>query len=67
MYADAIPVYEQAAAMGSVSAMNNLGNIAMLQKRFGDARIWYERVLNVEPDNRTALSGLEHASVRLEE
>lgn len=67
MYADAISVFEKTAADGSVSAMNNLGNIAMLQKRYGDAKLWYERVLGAEPDNQTALSGLKRVLVQLEE
>lgn len=67
IYSSAIPVYERSAAMGSVSAMNNLGNIAILQRRYDDARMWYERALSVNPKNSAARSGLERALGQLEE
>ena len=67
MYSSAVPVYERSAAMGSVAAMNNLGNIAILQKRYQEARIWYERALNLEPNNSTALRGLNQALGYLED
>ncbi len=67
MYSSAIPVYERAAAMGSVSAMNNLGNIATVQRRFEDAKLWYERALQIEPNNNTALRGLNRVLGQLEE
>ena len=67
MYSSAIPVYERSAAMGSVGAMNNLGNIAILQKRYAEAKIWYERALSLEPKNSTALRGLNQALGYLED
>ncbi|MBQ1662631.1 MAG: tetratricopeptide repeat protein, partial [Treponema sp.] len=67
MYSSAIPVYERSAAMGSVSAMNNLGNIATVQRRFEDAKLWYERALQLEPNNKTALKGLNRVLGQLEE
>lgn len=67
MYSSAIPVYERSAAMGSVGAMNNLGNIAMLQKRYQEAKIWYERALAIDPKNSTALRGLNQALGYLED
>ena len=67
MYSSAIPVYERSAAMGSVSAMNNLGNLATIQRRFEDAKLWYERALNLEPTNSTALKGLNRVLGQLEE
>lgn len=67
MYSSAIPVYERSAAMGSVSAMNNLGNIATVQRRFEDAKLWYERALQLEPNNKTSLKGLNRVLGQLEE
>lgn len=58
MYSSAIPVYEQSAAMGSVQAMNNLGNICSIQKRYQEAKKWYEKALELEPENATAAKGL---------
>ena len=62
MYADAISVFERAALHGSVSAMNNLGNIAMLQKRYADAQNWYRQALLRDPANTAAQRGLERAT-----
>ena len=67
IYSSAIPVYERAAAMGSVAAMNNLGNIAVLQNRYVDAKDWYERALAIEPSNATALKGLNRVLGKLED
>lgn len=58
MYSNAIPVYEQSASLGSVTAMNNLGNIYSIQKRFQEAKKWYEKALATEPENKTAAKGL---------
>ena len=53
-----LPVYQLSAKMGSVPAMNNLGNIAALQKKYEEALSWYKKALEIEPENRTAKSGL---------
>ena len=66
MYSSAIPVYEQSAKMGSVPAMNNLGNIASLQKKYKDAKYWYEKALEVDPDNASAKKNLERIISELE-
>lgn len=58
MYSTAIPVYEQSASWGSVTAMNNLGNILSIQRRFEEAKKWYEKALATEPENKTAAKGL---------
>ena len=58
MYSSAIPVYQLSAKMGSVSAMNNLGNIASLQKKYDEAMQWYKKALELDPQNATALSNL---------
>lgn len=66
MYSSAIPVYEQSAALGSAAAMSNLGNIAVLQKRFEEAKKWYEKALVIEPDNKSAQKGLNRVLGELE-
>jgi tetratricopeptide (TPR) repeat protein len=66
MYSSAIPVYELSAKMGSTAAMNNLGNIASIQKRFDDAKVWYEKALKIEPDNKSAQKGLNRVLGELE-
>ena len=66
MYSSAIPVYELSAAMGSAAAMSNLGNIAVLQKKFVEAKVWYEKALAVEPDNKSAQKGLNRVLGEIE-
>lgn len=66
MYSSAIPVYELSAKMGSVPAMNNLGNIYSLQKKYIDAKKWYEMALTVDPNNKTALKNLNRIVTELE-
>ena len=58
LYDNAVSVYEISAKMGSVPAMNNLGNILSLQKKWQKAKEWYEKVLTVDPDNETARKNL---------
>ncbi len=58
MYSSAIPVYQLSAKMGSIPAMNNLGNIASLQKKYDEAMSWYKKVLELDPENATAKSNL---------
>ena len=53
--------------MGSVPAMNNLGNILSLQKKFAKAKEWYTKVLAIEPDNETARKNLEIIETELED
>ena len=58
MYSSATPVLQLAAKMGSTAAMNNLGNIASLEKKYEDAMYWYKKVLEIDPQNETARSNL---------
>jgi hypothetical protein len=58
MYAEAKTEYQRAAAMGSVPAMVNLGNIFSLERNFATAADWYRRALRADPANRAAASGL---------
>lgn len=65
MYSSAIPVYQLAAKMGSIPAMNNLGNIATMQKKYDEALSWYKKVLEIDPENGTARSNLNRIESEL--
>jgi len=67
MYDNAVSVYEVSAKLGSVPAMNNLGNILSLQKKYKKAKEWYEKVLAVDPSNETARKNLEKIITELED
>lgn len=67
MYDNAVSVYEVSAKMGSVPAMNNLGNILSLQKKFAKAKEWYEKVLAIDPENETARKNIERIEAELEQ
>ena len=51
--------YERAAGMGSIPAMNNRGNLALIEQDFATAQRWFRQTLQREPENRTALRGME--------
>jgi len=51
--------YEKAAGMGSVPAMTNRGNLALLEKDFAAAERWFRLALSKESQNSAALRGLE--------
>ena len=67
MYDNAVSVYEISAKMGSVPAMNNLGNILSLQKKYAKAKEWYEKVLAIDPQNETARKNLDRIETELEQ
>ena len=54
--------YERAAGMGSVPAMTNRGNLALIERDFTVAERWFRQALQREPQNPTALSGLERVA-----
>jgi len=66
MYSSAIPVYEESAKYGSTTAMNNLGNICSLQKKYEEALAWYQKTLELDPQNKTALKGLVRMQSEIE-
>ncbi len=51
--------YNRSVKLGSVSAMTNLANIALLEKDYNSAKSWYEKVLEKNPDHSGAKKGLE--------
>jgi len=54
--------YERAAGMGSVPAMTNRGNLALIERDFTTAERWFRQALQREPQNRAALRGLERVA-----
>jgi len=62
---DAKAQFDKAAATEYVPALVNLGNIAIIEKRWEDAVGYFTRVLKQQPDNKTALSGLAQAKSEL--
>ena len=66
LYDNAVSIYEISAKMGSVPAMNNLGNILSLQKKWEKAKEWYEKVLAIDPENETARKNIERIETELE-
>lgn len=65
MYSSAIPVFEVSVKAGSTSAMINLGNIASLQKRYEEAKKWYLKALEKDPNNKSAKKNLERIQTEL--
>jgi Flp pilus assembly protein TadD len=63
---EAKAAYEQAAGLGSVPAMTNRGNLALIEKDYAAAERWFKEVLAREPENRTALRGVEKIEGREE-
>jgi Flp pilus assembly protein TadD len=56
--ADARAAYERAAGMGSVPAMTNRGNLALIENDFVAAERWFGQALARDSENRAALRGL---------
>jgi len=61
--------YEDAKAefnkSGTVSALNNLATVYMIQKSYQSAASTYKKVLAKDPENRIAKKGLENANAKL--
>jgi len=51
--------YEKAAGMGSVPAMTNRGNLAMIEKDYATAEKWFKQALTKDSNNSAAKRGLE--------
>ena len=66
LYPNAMAVYEVSASMGSISAMNNLGNLCTLQNDYDGTLEWYKKVLELDPENATAKRNLERITAELE-
>ena len=61
-YAEAEKALERAHTLDpySVSVLVNYGNLAYLQQKYDDAKIWWERALELDPQQQHARAGLEH-------
>jgi tetratricopeptide (TPR) repeat protein len=59
--AEAKAAYERAAGMGSVPAMTNRGNAALMEGDLEAAEQWFSRALTIQPDNAAAKRGMEEA------
>jgi hypothetical protein len=55
---------ERAAGMGSVPAMTNLGNLALIERDYAAAERWFAQALAREPENEAAARGLEKIAER---
>jgi len=56
--------YEKAAGMGSVPAMTNRGNLALIEKDYAAAEKWFKLALTKDSKNSAALNGLEQIANR---
>jgi len=57
--ADAKTAYERAASMGSVPAMTNRGNLALIERDYTTAEKWFKQALAIDSQNNAALQGME--------
>ena len=64
-YSEAKAEFSKGANAGNISAINNLANIYMIEKNYSGAAAQYRRVLQIAPDNKTALKGLDSANSKL--
>lgn len=67
MYGEAKAEYGRSAELGSVTAMVNIGNLALLEKDFAAAGTWFRKALELQADNKAALAGLERVKLELSE
>jgi len=65
MYAEAKVEYQKAAALKSVAAIINLGNISLLEKDYKTAASWFKKALELQPDSKGAQNGLDRANLEL--
>ncbi|MDR2785400.1 MAG: hypothetical protein LBB83_05760 [Treponema sp.] len=56
---DGKAAYERAAGMGSVPAMTNRGNLALIEKDYPAAERWFVQALARDPENAAAKRGLD--------
>jgi hypothetical protein len=55
--------FERAAGMNSTAAMLNLGNLAIVENDITTAERWFNRVLQLDPNNAAAKRGLDQAAL----
>ncbi|MCR5188419.1 MAG: tetratricopeptide repeat protein [Treponema sp.] len=64
-YSDAKAEFQKGANTGNVAAINNLANVYFIEKNYSAAISQYKRVLQLDPENKTALRGLENCNSKL--
>lgn len=52
--------------LSTAAAMNNTANILMIEKNYTAAAAQYKKVLEKDPENKTAIKGLENANAKIE-
>jgi Tfp pilus assembly protein PilF len=52
--------------MGSVPAMTNRGNLALIEKDYAAAERWFRQALERDPENAAALRGVEKINAQRE-
>lgn len=67
MYLEAKTEFLNGAGLGSVASYVNLGNITLLQKDLPNAKVYYAKALALQPDNKSAKSGLDRVLSELDE
>lgn len=67
MYEDAKTEFTKSATRGSVSALVNLGNLAVLELDYVTAQRWFTKALSIDPKNRIALAGIERVKTELDQ
>ncbi|MBR4790450.1 MAG: hypothetical protein IKX70_03470 [Treponema sp.] len=65
-YSEAKREFQKAADKGSISAMNNVANILMIEKNYSAAAAQYKAILQKDPSNAAAKKGLENANSKIE-
>lgn len=66
-YKKAIETFEKSAAKNNVSAMVNLGNIYSNQGNLKQSISWYEKALALQPENNSALAGMNKINSEMEQ
>ena len=62
MYGEAKETFMKA---GTPAAMNNVANIYVLEQNYQAALTMYKKVLEIDPENKTALAGVESLNTKL--
>lgn len=66
LFDDARRQLAEGVALGSVTAMVNLGNIELLERNYDAAQRWYTAVLERQPGNSAARLGMQRIESRFE-
>jgi hypothetical protein len=67
LYDQAKEQFLESSQLDSASARINLGNIALLERKYEEAEEWFLGALEINPDSQAAAVGLEKAQTELDE